>query len=240
MLVCAAVAGLVVALVTAPRLSRASHRVEGEQGRVARFWAVVPVCLVVGALAGAGAGLIDPVTGAFVGDEATGGGGAGPLGWTDVVRGTVYAALAAALVVLVAIDLDVHRLPNAWTYRLLVITPLTLGALALLERDLGAWLRALTAALAVGLLYLVLVIVGGGTGMGLGDLKLAPTLGMLLGFLSWTHVVLGTTAGFVLGGVVAAFLLVRGGDRTSHLAFGPWMVAGTVLVAALPMLGLVL
>ena len=38
---------------------------------------------------------------------------------------------------------------------------------------------------------------------------------------------MGTLAGFVLGGVFAAgMLLVRRADRRSAIPFGPWMLAG--------------
>jgi leader peptidase (prepilin peptidase)/N-methyltransferase len=37
--------------------------------------------------------------------------------------------------------------------------------------------------------------------MGLGDVKLAPTFGLTLGWLSWGTVAVGVFAGFLLGGL---------------------------------------
>jgi leader peptidase (prepilin peptidase)/N-methyltransferase len=57
-------------------------------------------------------------------------------------------------------------------------------------------------------------------GMGVGDVKLAPTLGLALGWLSW-----GTVAGFLLGGLAGlGGMLALGLSRTARLPFGPWLV----------------
>lgn len=150
----------------------------------------------------------------------------------------VHAMTTVVLVVLAAIDLDVFRLPDMITGPLAVGLVAALLAASLVGGDVGPWVRALLAGLALGAFYLALVLVGGGSGMGLGDAKLAPSLGMLLGFQSWAHVLLGTMVSVLLAGVAALYLvLFRGAGRTSHLAFGPYLVAGTVLVVIAPSLG---
>ncbi|MCX4826005.1 hypothetical protein OG883_40735 [Streptomyces sp. NBC_01142] len=52
--------------------------------------------------------------------------------------------------------------------------------------------------------------------MGLGDVKLAPAIGALLGWSSWTNVWWGTAAGR---------------DRRSQIAFGPFMAIGALAVS---------
>jgi leader peptidase (prepilin peptidase)/N-methyltransferase len=65
------------------------------------------------------------------------------------------------------------------------------------------------------------------SGMGFGDVKLAGVLGMYLGFLGWTEVLVGTFAGFLVGGAVGAVLVVtRGAGRKSMIPFGPSMLVG--------------
>ena len=85
------------------------------------------------------------------------------------------------------------------------------------------------AAAAVGAFFLLLALISP-RGMGLGDVKLAPTLGLALGWLSWGTVAVGVFAGFLLGGLagVGAILLL-GLTRKSLLPFGPWLVAGALL-----------
>ena len=149
-----------------------------------------------------------------------------------------YAALPAYLlfawltVCLVWIDVDVHRLPVGLTRPALpafavLLVPPTVAT--------GEWDRLLTAGLCcVGLtlLYVVFAFLPGG-GFGGGDIQLAPTIGLLLGWLSVGHVVLGTMAAFVVGGVTALVLLLSGrAGRTSAMAFGPSMCAGAIVAIA--------
>jgi leader peptidase (prepilin peptidase) / N-methyltransferase len=92
---------------------------------------------------------------------------------------------------------------------------------------------ALIASLAAaGLLagfYLLLVIISP-SGMSLGDVKLAASLGTLLAWFGWPVLIGGGFAGFLLGGVFASALLVsRRTGRKQPIPFGPLMIAGAVL-----------
>lgn len=160
------------------------------------------------------------------------------LAWVDRPALMLLLVLVGVtLVVLAAIDVDVRRLPDRLTKPLALGCAVGLLLVALAEGDIGAWGRALAAGVVLGVLYLVLVIVGGGSGMGLGDAKLAPSLGMILGYLSWGHVLLGTMAGFLSGGLVAVVLLMGGAGRKAQMPFGPHMIGGVLLVLLLPVAG---
>ncbi|MEO6020629.1 MAG: A24 family peptidase [Knoellia sp.] len=149
-----------------------------------------------------------------------------------------YAALPAYLlfawltVCLVWIDLDVHRLPVGLTRPVLPVFVLLLVPPTIAT---GEWDRLLTAAIGgVGLtvVYVVFAFLPGG-GFGGGDVQLAPTIGLLLGWFSVGHVIVGTMAAFVLGGVGAVVLLVTGrAGRKSAMAFGPFMCAGLIVAVA--------
>jgi leader peptidase (prepilin peptidase)/N-methyltransferase len=147
------------------------------------------------------------------------------LGWAV----PAYLALAFVCLVLAMIDAATRLLPNRITYPafpvvagLLLVASLGLG-------DLGRFGRALLAAAAVGGCFFLLALVSP-RGMGLGDVKLAPTLGLALGWLSWGAVAVGVFAAFLLGGLAGlGGMLALGLSRKSLLPFGPWLVAGALL-----------
>ena len=147
------------------------------------------------------------------------------LGWAV----PAYLALAFVCVVLAVIDASTRRLPNRITYPAfpLVLALLLVASVGL--GDLGRLGRGLLAAVAVGAFFLALTLISP-RGMGLGDVKLAPTLGLALGWLSWGAVAVGVFAGFVLGGLAGlAAIAVLGLTRKSLLPFGPWLVTGALL-----------
>jgi leader peptidase (prepilin peptidase)/N-methyltransferase len=80
--------------------------------------------------------------------------------------------------------------------------------------------------------YAVLALLRPGE-LGLGDVKLAASLGLILGWIGWGHVMLGAFAGFLLGGLFSIGLLATGrATRRSHIPFGPFMLAGALVTAA--------
>jgi leader peptidase (prepilin peptidase)/N-methyltransferase len=192
-----------VGLVTGRRLATGDYRIEGDEvdGPPGSVWWVAPA---TGVLAGLAAWAI--------GDLA---------GWAALPAYLLFAWLTVALV---WIDLDVHRLPyglvlpgGAAILALLVVASVADGG--------GRWRSALVGAVACWVVYLVLWILPGG--MGGGDLRLAPVLGALLGWLGYPQVLVGLMAGFLIGGVAALGLLVsrRAGPKTA-IAYGPAMCLG--------------
>jgi leader peptidase (prepilin peptidase)/N-methyltransferase len=138
----------------------------------------------------------------------------------------VWLLLVPVGLLLTRVDLLVFRLPDVLTLPAAAGSALLLGAAALLPRHDGSWTRALIAAAALGVLYLVLFFVNP-AGMGFGDVKLAPTLGLALGWYGWPTVFLGTFAGFLLGALTGLVLLVtRRANRKTPIPFGPFMLLG--------------
>ncbi len=150
--------------------------------------------------------------------------------WPLVVAMTGVAAVGL-LVALAAIDLDVHRLPNAIV---LPAYPLTVAALALCSwatDDRGALGRALLAGFASVVAFAMLGMAArAGPGLGGGDVKLAGVLGLLLGWFGVGVLFIGGYAMFVSGGLVTAVRLLAGRTtRHAAIAFGPFMAVGAVL-----------
>jgi leader peptidase (prepilin peptidase)/N-methyltransferase len=134
--------------------------------------------------------------------------------------------LAAISVALAAIDLDVHRLPNAIVLQGFAVGIVLLGAASLASGDLEPIARAAAGASTFFAFYFLLAFAYPG-GMGFGDVKLAGVLGLFLGFLGWQELIVGVAAAFILGGVLGILLIATGkASRKSGIPFGPWMLAG--------------
>ena len=135
--------------------------------------------------------------------------------------------LAAISVALAAIDIDTHTLPNAIVLPSYLVGAVLLGAAALVAGDLGALLRMAVGAAALYVFYAVAALVRPG-GMGFGDVKLAGSVGLFLGFAGWGQLLVGAFAAFFLGGLFAvALLALRRIPRSGGIPFGPWILIGT-------------
>ena len=141
----------------------------------------------------------------------------------------VHLVLAGVGLWLLVIDARTHRLPNH------IVLP-TLGALlvlviveALATGDAGRMLRALLGGLALGAFYAAMHL-GSRQGIGGGDVKLAAVIGLVLAWHGWWTLLLGAAAAFILGALFAIVLmLLRRANRSTRIAFGPWMILGAAL-----------
>lgn len=166
------------------------------------------------------------------------------VGWRLAPAGfavaTAYVVFVPLYGVLAAVDVDVHRLPDALT---LPAYPLVAVALtpAVLQSATGPE-AARRAALAGGaaLASFAILHLASRRQLGLGDVKLAGSLGALLGWFSWARLLGGIYLMFLFGGGMAVWLLARRrADHRSALPFGPAMVLGAAvaLVGGSPMPG---
>jgi leader peptidase (prepilin peptidase)/N-methyltransferase len=136
------------------------------------------------------------------------------VGLRPVTLGLVWLALVTPR--LVAVDIAEHRLPDA------VVLPSLAVAAAAVLLDGREPVLALWAASAYGLLLLALHVLGG---MGLGDVKLAPVLGLLAGALGPLAAVAAPLTAFLAGGLAAVVVLLRRGAGAA-MPFGPAMLLG--------------
>jgi leader peptidase (prepilin peptidase) / N-methyltransferase len=137
--------------------------------------------------------------------------------------------LVACAVPLACTDLAVQRLPDPLTAAAYAGTAVLLLAAAAAGGTWSALVRALLGGLALAGFYLLLMVISP-SGMSLGDVKLAASLGTLLAWFGWRVLLAGGFAGFLLGGMFAGALLVsRRAGRKQPIPFGPFMIAGAVL-----------
>jgi leader peptidase (prepilin peptidase)/N-methyltransferase len=138
---------------------------------------------------------------------------------SDVWLPLVFVTL---LVPITLIDLDHHIIPNS-----LVL----IGAVAALVLtgvfDSGSLVENLIAGVAAGGFFLVALIVYP-AGMGMGDVKLAAVMGLVLG----RAVIPAIFAALILGSAIGAVIIARYGmaeGRKKGIPFGPWLAAGSLV-----------
>lgn len=151
----------------------------------------------------------------------------------SITAGVSAGIIGAVGVPLAAIDGKYHRLPDAVTGPLFGVVFLVVLVGCAATGDWGGLLRAVVGAVVLGVFYFLLAFFYP-AGMGLGDVKLAPTLGLVLGYVGIPLLILGAFVPFFLAAIFSIVLIVlrRAGAKTA-IAFGPFMIAGTAVTLIL-------
>lgn len=153
--------------------------------------------------------------------------------WPDPRDLAVLALYAGALIVLMATDLDQKLLPDLLTLPLIgyALLVLVLGWNPLLAgKDLGVPSALIAAIGAPALLLVTDRILGGALGM--GDVKLSVSLGLMAGI---TLLVGGFLIASVLSAAVLLLLIgLRRLSLRSAIPFGPILIAGGIVAMLLP------
>jgi len=138
----------------------------------------------------------------------------------------VFTLLACGLV---ACDARLMRLPNS----LIVPGYPTLALLLVIPLDGSTYLRALIAMALMFTAHVLLALTGGG--LGLGDVKAAGLVGLMVGWLSWTALLHAVLLAYVSAGLycLARALADRAAVRGQTLAFGPFLLGSALLIVVI-------
>jgi leader peptidase (prepilin peptidase)/N-methyltransferase len=133
---------------------------------------------------------------------------------------------------LLLIDIDTHLLPSAIVYRTIALALPMLFFAALVDES-GSTGGMLLGALIMWCLMKVLEVLSRGD-LGGGDVTVSLLLGLYLGWLSFEHLMTAVVAAFAAAGLFALVLLAfRLVGRRTHIAFGPFLIAGTLFAVLL-------
>ena len=140
-----------------------------------------------------------------------------------------YLVLTAALLAISIIDLEHFIVPDRITAPLTVSALALLGLAAIAEGNGWRFGRTLAGGVAY-FAFLLLLNILYPKGMGMGDVKLAFSLGLYLGWLGWGQVFLGGFLAFLLGAVVGVTLIAtKVKSRKDVVPFGPFLALGAML-----------
>jgi leader peptidase (prepilin peptidase) / N-methyltransferase len=146
-----------------------------------------------------------------------------PARFTNAGDVALFGAWFLVLQLLLATDLDQRLLPDVITLPMIPIA-LLIAAVGWDPLVRGDLLLAVVAALVIpGVLFALSIPFGVGA-IGLGDIKLLVSVGLLTGLYRAT---LGVVTGALLSGVVILLLLVsRRVTLKSYIPFGPFLIVG--------------
>jgi prepilin signal peptidase PulO-like enzyme (type II secretory pathway) len=139
----------------------------------------------------------------------------------------VFGAYLVALILLLATDLDQRLLPDVITLPAIPLAGVfVLTGLDPLVPPADLPMAVLAAIALPGGLFLLSIPFGAGA-IGIGDLKLMASLGLLAGL---GRAFSGLLGGAVLAGIVVSLLLVtRRVSLHSYVPFGPFLIVGALL-----------
>ncbi|MCP5034649.1 MAG: prepilin peptidase [Actinomycetia bacterium] len=139
----------------------------------------------------------------------------------DPVTSVLLAIVVLIYGVLSAVDIAEQRLPNRITLPLAAATTLAVLAGGIARSNLVAALGAL----GIGLTFAFVLLA---TRFGMGDVKLALTVGTIAGWLGRDAIVTTAWVGAMSGAAVAVVLIVVFRRRDVAFSFGPFLAIGSV------------
>jgi leader peptidase (prepilin peptidase)/N-methyltransferase len=152
------------------------------------------------------------------------------LVFDDLVVAALVAPFLGLMLAVALIDARWRIVPNAIVYPALGLYLIALVIVQLTDGGASALRGLLGLAAYAGPLFLIALAVPGG--MGMGDVKLAGLIGLVLGSLALSYVAVAAGVGIIGGGLGAILALAAlGYRRRQHIPFGPFLAGGAVVAA---------
>lgn len=140
-----------------------------------------------------------------------------------------FLVLLASLLALACIDLELLLLPKSIIYPTLVAET---GLLLLAAAVTGEWHRLLLAAICAASWFVLFYALNFASPryLGFGDVRLAPLLGLGLGWLGWRYVVLGFFLANLVGALIGIFLIAtKRMNRDQPIPYGVFLAMGAAI-----------
>jgi len=167
--------------------------------------------------------------------------------WWQYLIALLWIIIFCIFLLITIIDLKHFIIPNGLNLLLGIFGLVYVGLLTLVRSDVSSFYDSFIRHYAMifspfqniiyshlfgfligGMFFVLLVLITFGRGIGIGDVKLALALGILLG---WPDIVFAIMFSFMIGGVISGGLVVLGKRHLKEkVPFAPFFIVGTLLV----------
>ncbi len=130
-----------------------------------------------------------------------------------------YCLCASCMIVISVIDERTKEINIGLNIFIFIIGAITTAI------DYEVWYYHLIGMFVVSIPFLIIVLVSKERAMGLGDVYLMASCGLLMG---WQHILLALTLGCVLGSIIH-IIRMKASNKSNQLAFGPYLCLGVYL-----------
>lgn len=138
-----------------------------------------------------------------------------------------YWLIAAFLVVIFVFDLKHYLIPDQVIYPAIIMAGIY-SLQFLFSSEFSIFLSLLLSGLGAAAFFLSIVLLSRGRWLGVGDIKLAFLMGLLLG---WPAILAALLLAFYIGAIIGLGLIFSGRKKIkSEIPFGPFLAVGTLLV----------
>lgn len=126
------------------------------------------------------------------------------------------------------VDIDTHLLPRGRSRGATFFGMILLGLASLAPWSPARWWWGILGSFLMWLVMRVMQAVSRGD-LGGGDVSIAVVMGLHLGWLAIGNVFIALLVSFLMAGLFGLAVLVVRRNRRQFIAFGPWLVAGSLL-----------
>ena len=151
------------------------------------------------------------------------------LRMTDFVNLFYYLIITSFLIIIFVYDLRHYIIPDKIVYPAILVSGIWyLVSGIFIQNTKYEILNTTLAAFGASAFFLALVFISKGRWMGMGDVKLAFLMGLVLG---WPNILIALFLAFLFGAIIGVALIVFGKKGLkSQIPFGPFLAGSTILI----------
>lgn len=137
-----------------------------------------------------------------------------------------YFLISCSLIIIFVYDLKNYIIPDEIIYPAILIT-LIFNLQFLTSNQFPIFKHSILSAVGAAVFFITIVLISRGKWMGIGDIKLAFLMGLLL---NWPNILVALFSAFFIGAATGIGLIISGKKTLkSEIPFGPFLVTGTFL-----------